>query len=65
MYRTVGRRPTHNELVFKFGNTSPPFIMKKFHPILCAFLCFPIAPFPVGRSIMFMLNVAVILESNA
>jgi hypothetical protein len=29
MYRTVGRRPTHNELVFKFGNTSPPFIMKK------------------------------------
>jgi hypothetical protein len=29
VYRIVGRRPTHNELVFKFGNTSPPFIMKK------------------------------------
>jgi hypothetical protein len=29
MYRTVGRKPTHNELGFKFGNTSPPFIMKK------------------------------------
>jgi hypothetical protein len=29
MYRTTGRRPAHNELVFKFGNTSPPFIIKK------------------------------------
>jgi hypothetical protein len=29
MYRTVGRRPTHNELVFKFGNTFPLFITKK------------------------------------
>jgi hypothetical protein len=29
MYRTVGRRTTHNELVLKFDNTSPPFVMKK------------------------------------
>jgi hypothetical protein len=32
VYRTVGRRPAHNELVFKLGNTSPPFIMKKISP---------------------------------
>jgi hypothetical protein len=38
MYQTVGRRPTHNELVFKFGNTSPPFIMKISSHSLCVSL---------------------------
>jgi hypothetical protein len=38
MYRTVGRRPTHNELVFKFGNTSPPIMEKISSHSVCVFL---------------------------
>jgi hypothetical protein len=49
---------------FKFGNTSPPFIMKKIssHSVYISLLSHRSFS---SRSIMLMLNVVVVLGSNA
>jgi hypothetical protein len=63
MYRTVGRRPTHNELVFKFVERLP-LLIENFSLFCVHFLLFH-RSFVVGRSIVFVLNVAVVLRGNA
>jgi hypothetical protein len=65
MYRKVGRRPAHNELVFKFVEGLPLLYNEENLGLFRVHL-FPFhRSFIFDRQFVFVLNAAVVLRDNA
>jgi hypothetical protein len=64
MYRKMGRRPTHNESVFKFVEGLPLLYNEENFGLFCDHLLPFHRSFIVGRQLVFVPNAAVVLRDN-
>jgi hypothetical protein len=65
MYRKVGRRPAHNESVFKFVEGLPLLYNEENFGLFRAHLLPFYRSFIFDRQFVFVLNTAVVLRDNA